>query len=729
MAQLSHPGIIQAYDSETDDAGRHFLVMEFVAGTSLDKLLREQGKVTPPLAADYVYQAAQAMQHAHARGLIHRDLKPSNLLLTPDGRIKVLDLGLARFLQDQIRDPAQTREGTGMGTPDYAAPEQFRDAHNVDQRADIYSLGCTLYHLLAGRVPFPGSSLSEKYEAHQKREPTPLQELCPEAPAGLVLTMQKMMAKKPADRFPSAAELAEALSPYVANSSPSFAKIQTSSQWNVSTLTFHGVRPRRRLAPWLIAGLSLVAVLIMGAIVLSGWLPSNGPTTGPVASNLENGEPPEKDPSPAMQPDVKSVVIEDPNVLTVSKDAKDGGQYRTINEALDKVKAGQTVRVLDDATYSEAIALQRRDRFEGVTLEAPRRATLHFPAPAKVGIVVGVPHVTVRGFRIQTNRPGTFCMAVLGPCPGARLEELEFLCDQPVASGLALEGMAVPEGDDPVVIENCTASGCEVGIQVFGLDLNSKLALLCRGVIIRNNRIHAGIYGIWLAGQVKDVQVVGNRVWDCGTVAFRLTDLFDGSGHLLLANNTFKGTGHCLQIGDLGKNLGRVEIRNNLLLTEGSADVVFIGKDRGPLDGLLIDHNWRQVRPPAADSPEAKTWIRTEGDRIQEKMDVLSGDPSSPGFLRPAGDSPLATQGAGVTDPSLAVLRGRPAAAGCRAVGLEPHLACPAAGQADNCLEGRQGRRRPSHLASRPRRRDTVDHHSGPRRRDLRWAVGTDRSR
>src|SRR5438128_8203415 len=221
LAKLSHSGIVQAHDAD-EDGGRHFLVMEYVEGGSLADVLHEKGRVGPTRAADYVHQAALAMQHAHEKGLVHRDLKPSNLLLTPQGQIKVLDLGLARFLQDQVGDPSRTREGIGMGTPDYAAPEQFRDARNVDARADIYSLGCTLYHMVAGQVPFPGSSLSEKYDAHEHKEPTPVEELCPDVPGGLALVIRRMMAKRPGDRFQSAKEVAEALGPYVAGSSPSF---------------------------------------------------------------------------------------------------------------------------------------------------------------------------------------------------------------------------------------------------------------------------------------------------------------------------------------------------------------------------------------------------------------------------------------------------------------------------------------------------------------------------
>src|SRR5262249_36172415 len=160
------------------------------------------------------------LQHAHEKGLVHRDLKPANLLvagLTAEPRpaaagpatvdyqtapslfgrfsgavtVKILDLGLARFLQDQLGEGHLTEEGMGMGTPDYMAPEQFRDALHADARTDIYGLGCTLYHMIAGQVPFPGSSYAEKAHAHAKKEPIPLEERCPEVPAGLAFVVQK----------------------------------------------------------------------------------------------------------------------------------------------------------------------------------------------------------------------------------------------------------------------------------------------------------------------------------------------------------------------------------------------------------------------------------------------------------------------------------------------------------------------------------------------------------
>jgi serine/threonine-protein kinase len=215
LARLSHPAIVQVHDAD-EDAGRHFLVMEHVEGDSLAAALRQYGALPPAWAAECARQAALGLQHAHERGLVHRDVKPSNLLVTAEGQVKVLDLGLARFLQDQLGDPARTREGACLGTPDYAAPEQFRNARGVDERADQYGLGCTLYHLLTGRPPFPGSSLAEKERAHEEDDAPALEGLCPGVPPGLTAVVQRLMAKRPEDRFPSMRAAAEALAPFAA---------------------------------------------------------------------------------------------------------------------------------------------------------------------------------------------------------------------------------------------------------------------------------------------------------------------------------------------------------------------------------------------------------------------------------------------------------------------------------------------------------------------------------
>jgi serine/threonine protein kinase/Leucine-rich repeat (LRR) protein len=212
-AQLSHPNVVHAYDA--DQAGDiHFFTMEYVEGTDLAKLVRQRGPLPVPQACDYVRQAALGLQHAYERGLIHRDIKPANLLLSTAGNVlKILDLGLARQQQtdDGESGSTLTQDGAVMGTVDYLAPEQAINSHTVDIRADLYSLGCTFYHLLTGRVPFPGGEPLERLMRHQVKEAEALEKLRPETPPAVTAVVRKLMAKRPEDRFQTPGELAAAL--------------------------------------------------------------------------------------------------------------------------------------------------------------------------------------------------------------------------------------------------------------------------------------------------------------------------------------------------------------------------------------------------------------------------------------------------------------------------------------------------------------------------------------
>jgi WD40 repeat protein len=213
--RLAHANIAQAFDAE-QAGGTLFLVMEFVPGTDLARLVRERGPLPCIEACRYVRQAALALQHAHERGMVHRDIKPHNLMLTPDGEIKVLDFGLARFVLGQPLASASqlTEEGLFMGTADYVAPEQARDAHQADIRADVYSLGCTLYHLLTGLVPFPATTVMDKVIKHATEQPAALSALRPDLPANLEDVVMKMIAKLPAQRYQTPGEVAKALAPF-----------------------------------------------------------------------------------------------------------------------------------------------------------------------------------------------------------------------------------------------------------------------------------------------------------------------------------------------------------------------------------------------------------------------------------------------------------------------------------------------------------------------------------
>ncbi len=206
-AQLQHENLVRIYDFG-ESLGRYYLVMEYIEGKTIGTLLAEQGPMPATTAARLVRQVALGLEHAHRKGLIHRDVNPYNILITHDGTAKLADLGLAIDLADQER---VTRDGATVGTFDYVAPEQARHSHTADIRSDIYSLGCTFYHMLTGQVPFPVPSLPEKLFAHQTQEPAPVTELVADLPAGLGEVVERMMKKLPEDRYATPLQVAQAL--------------------------------------------------------------------------------------------------------------------------------------------------------------------------------------------------------------------------------------------------------------------------------------------------------------------------------------------------------------------------------------------------------------------------------------------------------------------------------------------------------------------------------------
>jgi serine/threonine protein kinase len=217
-AQLSHPNIVTAYDAE-QAGGTHMLVMEFVPGQSLAEMLEKKGPLPVEKACQYVRQAAAGLHHAYKRNMVHRDIKPSNLMLTPQGQVKILDFGLAKIISERETEKGLTESGAYMGTPDYCAPEQAEDARTADIRADIYSLGCTLYCLLAGRPPFQEDTPMKAYLAHRQKQPQPLTELRPDVPERLWRVIARLLAKEPKLRYQKPSEVVLALAPFVKPSS------------------------------------------------------------------------------------------------------------------------------------------------------------------------------------------------------------------------------------------------------------------------------------------------------------------------------------------------------------------------------------------------------------------------------------------------------------------------------------------------------------------------------
>jgi serine/threonine protein kinase len=233
--RLKHPNVVRAFQVGEVN-GLHYLVMEYLEGETLDEVLQRRKQLPPAEAVRVIHQVLLGLQHIHEQGLVHRDLKPSNLMLVPGSgsgpgdttaraTVKILDIGLGRALFDENSPGAPTgaaannqltAEGVLLGTPDYLSPEQARDPRTTDIRADIYSLGCVLYHILAGQPPFPDTNIISQMVRHATETPSPLKTLNPAVPDGLQQIVNWMIAKDPAKRYPTPERAAQALQVFLA---------------------------------------------------------------------------------------------------------------------------------------------------------------------------------------------------------------------------------------------------------------------------------------------------------------------------------------------------------------------------------------------------------------------------------------------------------------------------------------------------------------------------------
>jgi serine/threonine protein kinase len=223
IAGMDHANIVHAYDIDQDNKV-HFLVMEYVDGSSLEHIVDRGGPMALTRAAHYIRQAALGLQHIHEMGIVHRDIKPADILVDRSGTVKIIDLGLCRFVGGETETEIPRHPYVGLspyqvlGTPDYIAPEQVLDPSGVDIRADIYSLGATFYYCLTGRPPFPEGSMARKLSRQQTREPEPIQQLQGNVPENrpLAALIEQMMAKRPASRPRTPQEVVDALTPFTA---------------------------------------------------------------------------------------------------------------------------------------------------------------------------------------------------------------------------------------------------------------------------------------------------------------------------------------------------------------------------------------------------------------------------------------------------------------------------------------------------------------------------------
>jgi serine/threonine protein kinase len=272
VGSLDHPNVVEAHDAG-EQSGVVYLAMKLIDGVDLERLVQQRGPLPIAQACEIVRQAALGLDYLHEHGLVHRDVKPSNLMRTPEGTIKVLDLGLARWCLEREVGHRLTGTAHVMGTPEFLAPEQIEHASLADARADLYGLGGTLFYLLTGRTPFADyKSLFAKLDAHRSQPPPDVRTLRPEVPAELAALLERLLAKNPAERLASAAEVAAVLAPFAGNS----ATTVLSPIPALPTTSRQATPPKLRWL-WFVAALGL----ILAAIVLL-WTQMRHPDEPPL---------------------------------------------------------------------------------------------------------------------------------------------------------------------------------------------------------------------------------------------------------------------------------------------------------------------------------------------------------------------------------------------------------------------------------------------------------------
>jgi serine/threonine protein kinase len=509
---LDHPNLVKCHDID-QDGSLHFLVMDFVDGSSLQTIVTKFGPLPVERAAHSVRQAARGLQHAHEAGLVHRDIKPANILLDRKGTIRVLDLGLARFFNDhQDLLTLKYDEKNVLGTADYVAPEQAINSHEVDIRADIYSLGATFYFLLTGRPPFPEGKAAQKLIWHQLKEPTPVCELRPEVPKGLSEIVSRMMAKKPQDRFLTPSDVMAALEPWAPGDPPAppdewMPRLCPAARSSTCEMDFDPTTPQSLVRPSLLVATPRSTPRPVACEVPTDRLVDAQPNIDTnrsmrrarPSSLLRNTPGDGTAPSPAKPPSKPSqqLAVRPPSnrnssflrvlaviaasaavgiaarylLATLKKPAeakthivtRSGlkGSYATIREALRQAKPGDRVVVVDE-TWEESLEL-RGDDGRGVTIEGNRepadpqaaakrvvwRSSLQGGDGRPLVRLDGVAGVCLKGFVLDGADHAQALVVVTGACRGVTLEDLHFQGFRQCA--VSFDRVAAT-GDEPVTL-------------------------------------------------------------------------------------------------------------------------------------------------------------------------------------------------------------------------------------------------------------------------------------
>ena len=350
-AALDHENIARVYFCG-EDQGLHFIAFEFVEGINLRQMIDRRGVLPAGECVRYMMQIAAGLNHAAERGVVHRDIKPSNILITPDGRAKIVDMGLARHLGSEVVNGGVTQSGVTLGTFDYISPEQALDPRRADVRSDIYSLGCTFYHALTGRPPVPEGTAARKLRAHQNEEPLDPRELNPLIPDELAAVLGRMMAKDPTARYQTPTELIAHLKGLAERLKIGTDALGNDSATKAVPAERHLLPEAPRIRPWWALAVTAVVVAVTAFIVSTG---NPGPAIGIPGANEQ---------TKSKAPDT----VIDPKTGPTTKGEPDG-PVRTAEQLAKKLEDPKTTKVVLAPGTFDLTQLNHAVAFQGKELE------------------------------------------------------------------------------------------------------------------------------------------------------------------------------------------------------------------------------------------------------------------------------------------------------------------------------------------------------------------------
>ena len=642
-AAISHVNVVTIH-SVDEEHGLPYLVMECLVGRSLKERIEAGPKLEPREVLRLGMQMAEGLEAAHLQGVIHRDIKPANIMLLDRGAgVKITDFGLARVELDLAE---MTSAEQVVGTPAYMSPEQIR-GEALDPRSDLFSLGCVLFAMVAGRSPFQGRHILEIGRKITDEEQAPLHLIDPAVPRPLSDLVGRLLQKAPDDRPATAREVAAELRRLLDDpdleigttvaARPAIKGVPRQSRWS-------------RTSWWVAAGV----VLLLAALALARLvLPERGRT----------GRPGDRE-TVARRPTMGPVVL-----VGLGPEA----DFRTLPQALSFVsRPGTTIRLTEPGVYHGAARIEEPDRLRGLTIAGGPGVVL--TAPGRQNVVAKVADtadVTLRDLTILSGVE-QFGLEVDGSASGLELANIAFrkVDEDPGADYWAQVWFA--PGAHGTAAAPIRFRGCTFGPWPTGLVLQGDSHRTIAWVTIEGCRFESRLRQLEIIRAAHHIRVVGNLFLN-GRDALLLDSLEpDLCREITIANNSFYRTTNWLVPANSSRDLEGVVVVNNALFEPGDLDT--------PGGGLaaLAAAGWRIAGNVAErEGPESPLAAR------HRRLDVLSRDPSDARFLRPAAGSLLATSGLGGEWPAYAGAcaptpdRRTPADAPSRAANLNPEEPAP----------------------------------------------------